>query len=256
MRSVLSQNSQDIEYIVVDGASTDTSVDVIKTFSGDPRLHWISECDNGIYNAMNKGIRMATGDYIMILNSGDYLYEATTIQEMSRWLNQLGRPNIMYGNIVKKWPDGHTLTDKQLNDSNITMLSFYQGTLNPDGTYIRRDLFQEFGYFDEDLKICSDWAWFMKVIALGNTKACHCDINSIYFDMTGISENEGKSRDLIATERRKKLTEAIPHAILADYDRYSADILLMQRIHRHKWAFTLVRFLERILFKIEKGSNK
>ena len=101
MASVLRQTHQDIEYIVVDGASTDNSVDVIKSFSNDSRLRWISERDNGIYNAMNKGIRMATSEYIMILNSGDYLRDADTIQQMSQSLAQLGRPDIMYGNIIK-----------------------------------------------------------------------------------------------------------------------------------------------------------
>ncbi len=252
MASVLRQPHQDIEYIVVDGASTDNSVDVIKSFSNDSRLRWISERDNGIYNAMNKGIRMATSEYIMILNSGDYLRDADTIQQMSQSLAQLGRPDIMYGNIIKIWPSGVTKVDYQQNDRQMTLFSFYYGTLNPDGTYIRRSLFDTFGFFDESLKICSDWAWFMKVIALGNIQARHCNIESIYFDMTGISESEGKNRDIIASERRQKLIESVPEAVLADYDKYAADILIMRRIHRYKWAFKIVRLLERVLFKFEK----
>ena len=70
MRSVASQSFKDFEYIVIDGASTDNSVDVIKRFERDfLHLRWVSEPDKGIYNAMNKGLRMATGDYIQIMNS-------------------------------------------------------------------------------------------------------------------------------------------------------------------------------------------
>lgn len=252
MQSVTAQSNTDFEYIVVDGASTDNSVDVIKSFGTDSRLRWISEPDKGIYNAMNKGIMMAKADYIMILNSGDYLVESTVIDRMSKALADLGNPDIMYGNITKIWPNGKTLKDNQLNDGRITMFDFYRGTLNPDGTYIRRSLFDTFGQFDEGMKICSDWAWFMKAIAMGGTQALHCDIDSIFFDMTGISENDGKSRSTIRRERRTTLESTLPAAVLADYDRYADDITMMRRIHRHPWAFKVVRFLERCLFKKER----
>ena len=73
MESVLAQTYTEIEYIIVDGASTDGSVDVIRELATRPTIKWVSEKDTGIYNAMNKGIRMATGEYIQILNSGDIL---------------------------------------------------------------------------------------------------------------------------------------------------------------------------------------
>ena len=75
MQSVLSRTRQDIEYVVVDGASTDGSVEVVRHFADlfGERMKWVSEPDAGIYNAMNKGIRMAAGEYLQFLNSGDYL---------------------------------------------------------------------------------------------------------------------------------------------------------------------------------------
>ena len=79
MQSVVSQTSKDLEYIVVDGASTDESVEVIKHFAEQRDIRWVSERDKGIYNAMNKGIGMAQGEYVMILNSGQYA------QDMARW---------------------------------------------------------------------------------------------------------------------------------------------------------------------------
>ena len=83
MQSVVSQTSRDFEYIVVDGASTDGSVEVIKELAplfGDG-LKWLSEPDNGIFSAMNKGIRMAEGTYCLFLNSGDSLYNSQVVDE-------------------------------------------------------------------------------------------------------------------------------------------------------------------------------
>ncbi len=255
MQSVVEQTSNDIEYIVVDGASTDESVDIIKSFADQRLIRWVSERDNGIYNAMNKGIGMAQGEYVMILNSGDYLATPQVIEQMNEKLVDKGQPDILYGNMIKIWPDGKTRRDYQLS-VNYSLFDFYQSTLNPDGTYIRRSLFQQFGLFDETMKICSDWAWMLKTIGLGGVKPSRVNIDTLYFDMTGVSESGERSRQTIQKERRQVLQQTLPAPVLADYDRFAADITLMRRIHRHPWAFRLVRFLERCLFKYEKWKTK
>ena len=255
MQSVVEQTSTDIEYIVVDGASTDESVDIIKSFADQRLIRWVSERDNGIYNAMNKGIGMAQGEYVMILNSGDYLATPQVIEQMNKKLVDKGQPDILYGNMIKIWPDGKTRRDYQLS-VNYSLFDFYQSTLNPDGTYIRRSLFQQFGPFDETMKICSDWAWMLKTIGLGGVKPSRVNIDTLYFDMTGVSESGERSRQTIQRERRQVLQQTLPAPVLADYDRFAADITLMRRIHRHPWAFRLVRFLERCLFKYEKWKAK
>lgn len=254
MQSVVDQTFDQFEYIVVDGASTDTSVDIIRSFEKHRPIKWVSEPDNGIYNGMNKGIRMASGDYIMILNSGDYLAGPNVIEQMSQAISEAHFPAIFYGNIIKIWPNGKTIVDHQIQ-GNITMYDFYSGTLNPDGTYIRRSLFDQYGFFDETMKICSDWAWMLNSIALHGEKPVHTNVNSIYFDMTGVSESGSKSQKTILRERRQVLEATLMPSILADYDRYGADIRMMRRIHRHKWAYKIVHFIERILFKLEKKSK-
>ena len=83
MQSVASQSFRDFEYIIIDGASTDNSVEVIKNLEAEfDHLKWVSEPDTGIYNAMNKGIRMATGEYVQILNSADCLAAEDVIERM------------------------------------------------------------------------------------------------------------------------------------------------------------------------------
>ena len=255
MQSVVGQTSNDMEYIVVDGASTDESVSIIKRYADQRPVHWVSERDTGIYNAMNKGIRMAQGDYVMILNSGDYLTTPQVIERMNEKLIANGQPDILYGNMIKIWPDGKTRRDYQLS-TNYSLFDFYHSTLNPDGTYIRRSLFEQFGPFDEKMKICSDWAWMLKTIGLGGVKPLHVNIDTLYFDMTGVSESGDSSRQTIQSERRQVLQQTLPAPVLADYDRYANDITLTRRLHRHPWAFRLVRFLERCLFKYEKWRAK
>ena len=251
MQSVVSQTSKDLEYIVVDGASTDESVEVIKHFAEQRDIRWVSERDKGIYNAMNKGIGMAQGEYVMILNSGDYLASPQVVDEMGKALETNNHPDILYGNMLKTWPDGKTQRDRQLRDD-YSLFDFYNGTLNPDGTYIRRSLFEQYGSFDEGLKICSDWAWMLKTVGMCGVKPLHIDLDTLYFDMTGVSEGGERSRQTIRNERQQVLNQTLPAAVLEDYDRYANDILMMRRLHRHPWAFRSVRLIERILFKIEK----
>ena len=257
MQSVAVQSFKEFEYIVIDGASTDNSVNVIKAHESDfAHLRWVSESDSGIYNAMNKGIRLALGDYIQILNSGDCLAADNVTERMLTALEKAGEPSILYGNMMKCFPDGHRLVDKCFAGQEITMLGMYTGTLNHDPAYIRRDLFGKYGYYDESLKIVSDWKWYLQAIIFGGEKPKYVDMDVTLFDMTGISENGGQNRDLIDREKRTVLEQLINPQFLHDYDNYASDIYMMRRIRRHRVAYKLVWFVERVLFKMEKIKNK
>lgn len=255
MRSVADQTFKEYEYIVVDGSSSDGSVEVINKLESEfAHLKWVSEPDTGIYDAMNKGIRMASGDYIQILNSADCLAAPDVTERMLAALEKAAYPTILYGNMVKCFPDGHFVIDKGFAGEEITMLGMYSGTLNHDPAYIRRDLFEKYGYYDETLKIVSDWKWYLQAIILGGEKPQYVDMDVTWFDMTGISEN-ANSKAVIREERGKVLEELVPSVYLRDYQQYAEDIYLMRRIHRHRWADKLVWFVERSLFKVEKWKN-
>lgn len=256
MQSVASQTYKEFEYVVVDGASTDGSVEVVKRLESEfAHIKWVSEPDSGIYNAMNKGIRMASGDYVQILNSGDCLVTDDVTERMLEALEKSDNPSMLYGNMIKCFPDGHKVVDKCFAGQEITMLGMYSGTLNHDPVYIRRSLFEKYGFYDEDLKISSDWKWFLQAIVLGDEKPQYVDVEVTLFDMTGISE-DAKWKERIRMERQEVLEKAFPAACLKDYERYAGDIYMMRRIHRHPWAFKLVRFVERCLFKLEKRKNR
>lgn len=254
MRSVAAQTCKEFEYIVVDGASTDGSVETVKKHEAEfNHLKWVSEPDSGIYNAMNKGIRMASGEYIQILNSADCFASADVTERMLSALEKEAYPNILYGNMVKCFPDGRRMVDKGFAGQEITMLGMYTGTLNHDSAYIRRDLFEKYGYYDETLRIVSDWKWYLQAIILGGEKPRYVDLDVTLFDMTGISES---NKDLDKEERKKVLEHLFPKAILADYERFAFPLDQIKRLQRHPWAYKMVWLLERCLFKLEKARRK
>ena len=255
MRSVVTQSCNDFEYVVVDGASTDESTGVISSFEASfgGRLKWVSEPDKGIYNAMNKGIGMSSGDYLQFLNSGDCLTSAGVTERMLGALRANNFPAILYGNMLKDIPDGNKMKDRGFAGKAITLLGFYTGSLNHSSTYIKKSLFEKYGLYDESLKIVSDWKWFLQAIILGGEKPVYVDMDVTLFDMNGISE---KSKALAKSERRRVLNELIPPTILADYDHWALPIVRMKRLERHPWANRIVTFLERGLFKMEKRQNK
>lgn len=254
LASVAVQSYKQIEHIIVDGGSTDGSVDIIKEYA-DASKHtvvWSSEQDKGIYDGMNRGIKKATGDYIQILNSGDVLASSDVTERMVAALPE--GVSIFYGNMLKSY-DGKTIINRDTCGSGMytpeSFLYFYKGTLNHDCAYIRRDLFDKYGLYNEEMKICSDWEWYVKAIAIGGEKAVYTDIDVTIFDMNGVSECGGKNADLIKKERREYLEQILPATVLHDYDAFAFPILQYQRLKKHHlWG--LVYFLERILFKLEK----
>ena len=155
--------------------------------------------------------------------------------------------------MLKDMPGGKAMRDRCFAGRDISFLGFYTGSLNHSSAYIRRRLFNQFGMYDEGLKIVSDWKWFLQAIILGGEKPVYVDMDVTLFDMNGISE---KNKVLDKTERRRVLNELIPSTILADYDRWALSINRMRRLERHPWANKIVTFLERGLFKMEKRRNR
>ena len=269
LASVASQTYQNIEHIIVDGGSTDGSLGIIEDYYhqfeiGDMRLEnliWTSEPDKGIYNAMNKGIRKATGDYIQILNSGDLLAAPDVTERMMAALSTLNiqhstenGTSILYGNMLKSY-DGKRIINRDTCGNGMytpeSFLYFYNGTLNHDCAYIRRDLFEKYGLYNEEMKICSDWEWYVRTIVLGGEKPVYTNIDVTIFDMNGVSESYGKNADIIKRERREYLESILPPAVLHDYDMFSFPITQYQRLKKHHlWG--IAYFIERVLFKLEK----
>ncbi len=294
LASVTAQTYRDIEHIIVDAASKDGSVDIIKEYAekADYPVQWISEKDKGVYTGMNKGIEIAlgrrvvnalnrselvedknigiqraTGDYIQILNSGDVLAASDVTERMINTLNSLNVNSlndkieipILYGNMIRDFGNGKLSKDvcygdraksRELKAQEVewTMDDFIKGTVNHDPTYIHRSLYEKYGLYDENLKICSDWKWFVNAVVFGGERLYYVPIDVTIFDTTGISETNLEFRE---KERHAELEKMLPAAVLKDYDRYHFPISQMKRLKKHHlWGF--VHLMERVLFKLEK----
>lgn len=188
--SVAAQTYTDFEHIIVDGASTDGSVDEIIAYSQSPianrhKITWISEQDTGIYNAMNKGVRMASGEYILMLNSGDYLVDEHVIENV---IPLLDGTDIIQGNTISMI-DEQMQINRGYGKSDISFIDVYNGHFLHQAMFAKRILFDQYGYFDENYKIGGDTVFFLKTLGLGNASFVYRDINIAYFDVDGISAN-------------------------------------------------------------------
>lgn len=290
LASVASQTYRDIEHFIIDGGSTDGSVEAIKEYvasnpNRDPffkhTVKWVSEKDNGIYNAMNKGIEIALGrrvvnsfnrseqcedkcseadrlkqsgvenkvlpDYIQILNSGDIFAAQDVVERMVAEIEKAEYPELLYGNMIKKDFSSGKIIGKS-REVEYSLRQYYASTMNHDCCFIRRDVYEKYGLYDENLKIVSDWKWFLQAIGLGHVKPLYVDTDVTIFDASGISEANLELRN---KERRLVLKDVLPPAILADYAKYTFPMEEYSRLKKyHLWG--LVWFVERVLFKLEK----
>jgi glycosyltransferase involved in cell wall biosynthesis len=188
IQSVVEQTYNDFEYIVIDGASADNSVEVIKKYSSKLN-YWVSEPDTGIYNAMNKGIRKAQGDYCLFLNSGDYLVSSTTLLNVFIEINNITQADIYFSNCIRT--DGIT----NYYPDHLTLTFLLDNAINHQNTLIKRSLFLEHDFYNENLNIVSDQEFFLYELWKYKSKFIHMKTNISIFDMHGIgSQNAYKCR--------------------------------------------------------------
>ena len=251
IESVVNQTSQDFEYIIIDGGSTDGSVDVIQRFNDSTIQHftWISEPDTGIYNAMNKGIRKASGEYCQFINSGDCLVSNDVTEKM---LTNMPECSILYGNMLKEIK-GKIFTDKSFKGGEITMLDMYTGTLNHSSAYIKKDLFHKYGLYDESLKIVSDWKFYFISIGLHNETVAYKNIDVTLFDMNGISE---ANLQLRKEERKRVLKKLLPKPIYNDYEFFGKYGRMIKRLKNNRFIWFFIKNSYRLLAKFDRIINR
>ena len=179
LASVISQNYDDIEYIVIDGGSLDGSKETILQ-NKDKISYWLSEEDKGIYHAMNKGINVATGEYALFLNSGDVLYDKDVIAKVTAHLSK----DIVYGDLIQQ------ISTEEIYCSFPDRIEFsylFEKYLPHPSMFIRLDLFKKNGYYNEKYKIVADWAFYVKAIGKHGATYRHVPFVISRYNMDGIS---------------------------------------------------------------------
>ncbi len=195
----------DFEFIIIDGGSSDGSIDIIKK-SPKNITYWISEKDNGIYHAMNKGVQQAHGEYCIFMNSGDCFHSPEILSKIEKFHEDIICGKVLKGNSTI--PSGH-------NKPTITLLDLMRGSLPHQAMFIKRGLLIRHPY-DENYKILSDWKFCIETIVFDNCTFRNVDFIIADYDTNGISTN---SNGLLPKERTLILKELFPPRIIKDYER-------------------------------------
>ena len=161
MQSLERQTCPDYEWIVVDGASTDRTLDIVREFRGQ-RLRLVSEPDKGIYDAMNKAVGMARGDYLFFLNADDELADAEVLRGVSHDLER-APADLLVGRIVHVVGERRVLRDF----SHLSRRALMMDSLCHQATFARREWFGKIGLFDLNYRIAADYDWFLRSFDAG-----------------------------------------------------------------------------------------
>jgi glycosyltransferase involved in cell wall biosynthesis len=204
IQSVLGQTSHDYQFIIIDGGSTDGSIDIIKQ-NADYIDYWISESDRGRYPAMNKGIKQAKGDYLNFMNSGDTFHSPTVLEDIAKM-------NFSEDIITGGFYDQEKDIKHIIKPQEVTLLTMLKNTFNHQATFIKRHLFNK-RLYDENYVIQSDAKFNYLSIIYDNCSVRIIDYIVANYDFNGISSNLA----LVDKEWDKMLAELFPNRILQDY---------------------------------------
>lgn len=240
IKSVLSQSFHDFEFIIIDGGSTDDSVNIIKKYERHID-YWVSEHDGGIYPGMNKGLRQAKGEYLNFMNGGDCYHSEDVLEKIFA----LGtNADIITGTHAENGL-------RNVGEGGVTMLDLYKWAIDHQASFIRREVALRHPY-DEKYRIVSDWKFFIEALIFDNCSFYYTDTIVVDVDMKGISNTD---TTLDAQEREAVLRELFPERVLNDYQLLSSihpDLLeVAPRISKSQMILKAILKLSHQLLKIK-----
>lgn len=238
--SIVSQSFKEFEWIVIDGGSTDGSRELLEQQS-DHFSYWVSEPDKGVYNAMNKGIAQAKGEYVNFMNSGDYFASPTILEEI---FSTSHTADVLYGYMMRGNKDGE-VNNLSMMKPNLTWIDFYRDGLPHQATFIKRSLFDKFGLYDESLKAVSDWKFFVNAFVYHKATSEFIPKKISVYAEGGISDvMGGEERNRVAKELfPRAMVETIP--VIESYER----------IQRHRLTSRLYSIVDKLAKRKERRSK-
>lgn len=202
IESVLNLSFPNLEYIIVDGLSMDNTVETIKEYEPrfNGRLKWISEKDKGLYDAMNKGVRMATGDIVGIINSDDF-YHRTDILAKVAEVFQDKTVQAVYGDVRFVNPGNLDKTVRYYSSKHFTPRRFRYGFMPAHPTFFTyRKYFEEFGYYKTDYRIAADYELLIRFLYTHHLNAKYLPLDFMKMRIGGMSTASFKSNLLLNKE--------------------------------------------------------
>lgn len=260
--SVASQTCREFEHIIVDGGSTDGSVDVIKEYVRQVEsVLWVSEKDKGIYDAMNKGveiasgirvvnalnrselvedknkgIKKASGEYLYFLNGGDCLASPTALETMIEHLTDC---DIVIGRVYFSINGERISTSPLLSEKDMSLYNMYLRGINHQSAFIKRELLVQTPY-DTSVKMGADWKFFVQAIVLGGASVKFVETIFADFDRSGLSANT----QAIRKEREEIISSFIPERIARDYiaiEPHYYEVVRVEWLLRHPFWYRIYR---------------
>lgn len=192
IKSVAKQTYLDIEYIIIDGASTDGTLELLQHYKNDI-TKITSEPDQGIYAAMNKGILASSGDYLYFLNADDFLLEENTISDVVNFLKGHPECDVAYGNIQVRHSNGNISCHKPPKPDKI-LDELITGALPHQATFANKTVFNEIGNFNELYQIAADYEWFLRITESQSLKISYMPITVASYNAVGLSAELEKSQ--------------------------------------------------------------
>lgn len=232
MDSVFSQDGRELEYIVIDGGSSDGSREWIEEQS-EKLAYWVSEKDQGIYHAQNKGLEKAEAEYCLFLNSGDILANDKVISAITP---ELGSADIVYGDLITSDAQGKETYVKSADTPDV--YHFMISTLWHPTAFIKREIFGKLGGYDQTLKVTGDYEFFIRAIIKNNASTKHINRPICIFDLKGIS-NSPEMAELQTLERKKSWELNFSPKMIETFEEHTR--LLRSR------EYKLAKLLKRIL---------
>jgi glycosyltransferase involved in cell wall biosynthesis len=226
--SIFCQNFKNFEYIVIDGGSTDGSLNLIQNNIQNINF-WISEKDNGIYSAMNKGIKQASGTYVQFLNAGDTYLDNNSLRD---FFEAEPSADIVYAD----YTDADTGELYRMPEQ-LSFRFFYRKSLNHQATLIKKSLFYEFEFYNEESPIIADWEFFILTIILHGARTQYIPKAFIRFDFSDSMSNKAENQDLIKQRRTLFLQQYFP-LVIRDME-YIDDV-------EQSTTFQLLRFITKM----------
>lgn len=242
--SAASQTCREFEHIIIDGGSIDNSVNVIKEYvrqveSGKWNVEsvvWSSEPDKGIYDAMNKGVKKASGEYLYFLNGGDCLASPTALESM---VEHLADYDIVIGRVYFSVTGKRISTSPLLSEKDMSLYNMYLRGINHQSAFVKRELLVQTPY-DTSVKMGADWKFFVQAIVLGGATVKFIDCIFADFDRTGLSADT----QAIRKERVEILSTFIPERIARDYiaiEPHYYEVVRVEWLLRHPLWYRIYR---------------
>lgn len=204
IESVFNQTYPEIEYIVVDGGSEDGTVDIIKSFSGKIS-QWISEPDGGIYDAMNKGIRMATGDVVGIVNSDDFFHRHDSIEAVARCFQE-NEVESVFADIIFVKRENSNKHIRYYSSKSFRPWKMRFGFMPAHPTFfVYRKAFQDYGYYDTSFSIAADFELMVRLFLKFKISYKYINIDLMKMRTGGVSTRSLKSTFIINKENLRAL---------------------------------------------------